>query len=315
MSDASGTAAWTYDPRGRTLVESRTISGTLYQTDFSYDASDRVRTTTYPASTTGSREVVTTTYTSGRGLPNGLSGTLPGVFANRSYVNSTTYNALGQVAQQSLGNGLSEYDNHFGLETLTWGNTFYGKLRQLCVKTTSAGACSESDGTGTAALNLLYWYDSVGNVSGIGDRTNSWQEQDFAYDALNRIISATTAYGGNGQYSESYAYDPLGNFTNKSDLGNYTYGDAAHIHAVTAAGSNTYTYDANGNMLTRIKPTTPVTYNQAWYVDNLVEAVVMQDVLTDYFVYDGDGKRARKTEYTNLTATVTDTFDSLNNSL
>lgn len=41
-----------------------------------------------------------------------------------------------------------------------------------------------------------------------------------------------------------------------------------------------------------------------------MDAVINADTLTDYFVYDGDGQRVRKTAYTNLATTLTDTFDT-----
>ena len=45
-------------------------------------------------------------------------------------------------------------------------------------------------------------------------------------------------------------YDALGNLTSKSDVGSYSY-DATKKHAVVSAGSNTYSYDANGNVTNR----------------------------------------------------------------
>ncbi len=51
--------------------------------------------------------------------------------------------------------------------------------------------------------------------------------------------------------------------TSRSDVGNYAYGDPAHPHAATAAGSHTYTYDANGNQITRDGA------SQAWASFNL----------------------------------------------
>ena len=46
-------------------------------------------------------------------------------------------------------------------------------------------------------------------------------------------------------------------------MGSYSYGDPAHPHAVTAAGSHKYTYDANGNQVTRDGA------SQAWASFNL----------------------------------------------
>jgi hypothetical protein len=45
------------------------------------------------------------------------------------------------------------------------------------------------------------------------------------------------------------SYDELGNITSKSDVGNYTYGQSAGPHAVTQAGTLSYTYDVVGNRI------------------------------------------------------------------
>ncbi|HMN29448.1 MAG TPA: hypothetical protein PKE45_14960 [Caldilineaceae bacterium] len=52
--------------------------------------------------------------------------------------------------------------------------------------------------------------------------------------------------GGGGAYSESYSYWPSGRFNNGPLGASCTYGSAAHLHAVTGAGGNSYSYDANG---------------------------------------------------------------------
>jgi len=41
-----------------------------------------------------------------------------------------------------------------------------------------------------------------------------------------------------------------GNLSSKAGV-SYTYGDTNHDHAVTQMGSDSYTYDANGNQITR----------------------------------------------------------------
>jgi hypothetical protein len=86
------------------------------------------------------------------------------------------------------------------------------------------------------------------------------ETENFCYDALARLTASTV--GGTtsctGGAVSSAAYDALGDITSKSGVGTYTYGaGAAGPHAVTSiAGtvngvpSPTFTYDANGNMLT-----------------------------------------------------------------
>ena len=54
-------------------------------------------------------------------------------------------------------------------------------------------------------------HDSVGNVTVITETNNSGQAQNFAYDALNRLIDASTSGGGARTYDIEYGYDAVGN--------------------------------------------------------------------------------------------------------
>ena len=66
----------------------------------------------------------------------------------------------------------------------------------------------------------------------IADALNSNQVQSFTYDALNRLTAASTNGVGQGQYAQSYGYDPAtGNLVSKSDVGAYSY-SPAKPHAV-----------------------------------------------------------------------------------
>ena len=60
---------------------------------------------------------------------------------------------------------------------------------------------------------------------------------------------------------------------------------------MSTAGSNTYQYDANGNLTQRVEG--GATYTQAWDAENRLISVTSNGQTTQ-FVYDGDGVRVRQ---------------------
>jgi RHS repeat-associated protein len=144
---------------------------------------------------------------------------------------------------------------------------------------------------GSAALfDKQYSYGTTGanngNIYTITNVKDSTRTQSFSYDALNRLITA----GDNGHWANSYTYDAWGNLTNKTpgspagesmnqpaDTNNHlsglTYDPAGNVtndglggtfafdaeNRIKAAGTVTYTYDADGR---RIQKSTGTNY---WY--------------------------------------------------
>ncbi len=96
--------------------------------------------------------------------------------------------------------------------------------------------------------NLSYNWDTLGNLTSRLEQSGAKNlSESFLYDGLNRLSSYQVA----GQAAKTISYDSLGNITNKSDVGNYSYsadsGTGPGPHAVISAGGTTYSYDANGN--------------------------------------------------------------------
>ena len=123
----------------------------------------------------------------------------------------------------------------------------------------------------------------------------------YSYDGLDRLREVRQVrVGGLGLLPRrSYSYDQVGNMTRKGSL-SLSYTDAAHVHAVTEAGTNRYRYDANGNMIYRDEGNNH-RYDQVWRGDNLLERLTWSEqvngVSNRYEVrlgYDGEGRRLRK---------------------
>ena len=118
---------------------------------------------------------------------------------------------------------------------------------------------SGAGGSTTNLQNLGYLWDVGGNLSRRGDANqagscavngnSSKLCEVFTPDTLNRLSSSTL----NGVANFAITYDASGDILTRSDVGSYGYPlpTAARPHAATTAGSNSYTFDANGNVATK----------------------------------------------------------------
>lgn len=136
-------------------------------------------------------------------------------------------NTRGQVTSEQLGNNATTVRNY---------NDQTGRVSSILATTMI--------GTSGDIQDLSYQWDTVGNLSyRVEQSGNKDLAEDFGYDGLNRL----TSYQVVGETAKIISYALLGNITNKSDVGTYTYGANAGPHAVTSAGGTTYLYDDNGN--------------------------------------------------------------------
>ncbi|WP_437738772.1 RHS repeat-associated core domain-containing protein [Sorangium sp. So ce1335] len=139
---------------------------------------------------------------------------------------------------------------------------------------------------------LDYGYDDLLSLT---RRTDALQPENtterFRYDRLQRL---TCAYFSDVESAAApcalrFDYHPNGNLTFKSDIGTLSYDDPLHPHAVTGAGTDSFSYDAVGNQIARAGGTT------VRYTPFDLPEHIAQGTSTVTFAYDGDQQRIRKT--------------------
>jgi RHS repeat-associated protein len=211
--------SYQYDSLGRPSAVTTTIAGATLVSRQTYDATSGLPDTlTYPVST--GPTPLRVRYQFDRGRLTRVSD----VDVPATYWQLNAVNVLGQVADETLGNGVrvaSGYDSITG---------------RLVARTAGIGG-------GTSHQNLAFAWDAVGNLLQREERNRGVYEQ-FVYDNRDRLDYAKRA----GSVTLDLSYDETGNITYKSDVGTYRY-DSVRKHAVVAAGANNYTYDANGAVL------------------------------------------------------------------
>ena len=276
----------------------------VYVTETAYDALNRPTSTITPDDSES-----VPTYNDA-GLLMAVDACLRGAAGETAFVSDIQYNARGQRTRIAYGNGAVttyEYDP----------DTF--RLTRL--KTT------RPDGSGgfDTLQDLAYAYDPVGNITRVTDAAQDdvyFQNTvvsvggGYTYDALYRLTIATGRehpgqvpadtdypYGDLPQdtdllalvgYTETYAYDPVGNLTEMAHVGGwsrtYLYEGTSNrlTQAQTSAGTEGFFYDALGNM-TSMGHLSAMTWD---YVGRLRSTVKNGE--TVYYVYDASGSRVRK---------------------
>ncbi|WP_253687454.1 MULTISPECIES: RHS repeat-associated core domain-containing protein [unclassified Treponema] len=264
--DETGETMYSYGLLNEVKVETRTIKrGRDFQKPvtavFNYEADylGRMQSISYPDG-----EVLTYSYDKG-GQLKGVTGT-KGIETYR-YVDNILYDEHAQRVYIKYGNGV---------ET----RYTYDPARRWLkdIKT-------ENKDKNLVFQKINYNFDAVGNVEGYINTSSKYEtSQSYSYDALYQLIKAEGThkqYGGinpnpdnphpsnplhTNKYRQTFAFDIIGNMTNKSSTTNlpggsigttddtklnyesdYEY-DSKYAHRLIRAGTRYYRYDANGNI-------------------------------------------------------------------
>jgi len=162
-------------------------------------------------------------------------------------------------------------------------------------------------------------YDPFGNITQIANPAvaSSSATTAFTYDALNRLLSASTTAADSVPYKQQYEYDTLGSIlswggSTVSSTFTYAGTDNANPHAVTqiatTGATTTYSYDQNGNLSQKV--TDGVTTTFFWDYANRLTALGVNNSTTTYG-YDAFGARVYQIASTTATTTYAYKFYSV----
>ncbi|WP_244283113.1 RHS repeat-associated core domain-containing protein [Leptospira neocaledonica] len=144
--------------------------------------------------------------------------------------------------------------------------------------------------------SVEYNYDQFGNYLSILDKKNPVRSQNFQYDSVNRLVSASGVYG-----TEEYRYSDSGKLLQKGSLF-YSYENPSHKNAVTkVTGQNQsyqYSYDSSGNIISKNR--------EGFRYDPFqkLKEIDTEDQDSIRFDYDFSGTRIRKTKSSDSSKTI-----------
>ena len=257
VTDPTGTYSFSFDSMGRltgTTTSYSFLTGRSFTNGYAYDAASNRTGFTDPESGTTSYSYDT--------LNRLTSLAPPSAFGSGSF--GFSYDGLSRQTQMTRPNGVT---SHYSYDSVS---RLLSVLHQVGSSTIDGDA---------------YTLDAAGNRTAKGDYLASVMS-NYTYDALYQLTQVTQG----GTTKESYSYDPVGNRTASLGVSSYTTNSSNEL---TATSNASYTYDYNGNTLTKVVSSNTTTY--AWDYENRLTSVTLPSSGgTVTFKYDPLGRRIYK---------------------
>ncbi len=313
--------AYTYTSFGGVASFVETASGLSFTSGFGYDLQGRVNSVKYPSGL--QLTIGYSPYGAQSSISQSGSGGTP-------FWTATAWDNWGQVYEESLGVGSANGGGTSGgttgggctctgpactnavcgppinpnVSTYSFAlqNTSATTVAPLIVNgiyrdaaTGSIQSILAGVGGGTEIGNFSYTWDANGNTSARTDGNANNLSESFSYDSFNRLKVASVTNGQPPVASSSFTFDPLGNLKSKSDIGAYTYGNAAP-HQVTQAGTFKYQYDQDGNQNVELDSNTSSTIRTySWSSENKLVQANDVGLGQATFQYGADGNLLTRT--------------------
>jgi RHS repeat-associated protein len=259
-----------YDLEGNVISSNKSIDGSIYTTNVTYDSLNRIKQLTYP-----DNERVNYEYD---------AGALSQVTGFAKY---SDWISAGMPGDMTYANGVATHCDYHP-----------GTLRLLYLITKAP--------EDTNIQSFKYEYDKTGNITVITDNVPVGSmhtvstTQNFEYDKINRLKKS-----GFGIYS----YDRAGNITTKEQV-TFGYNDSNHPYCPTIGSNGyKAAYDSNGNLI-RKTDKNGVYWRYQYNAENRLIAVYQgpekgKEYLVEEYFYDATGMRSQKNTYDGATVKTT----------
>ena len=299
-----------YDQLGRVARKTQRIDTTNYPITATYNRASAMTGETYP-----SGQTVSYAFDNVGRLTN-FNGNLGGT--QMSYAATTQFNAASQIERENYGTSPSlylkqAYNNRLqlvdtrlgtvndatnwnrGRLSLIYGNTTLGiaNTRDTAAAELSVGDLQGNNADNNGNIKRMYHFVPTGTDA--SQQVNAYlipQRDDYTYDALNRLLSMTECQrqtSGSAMVTnvanQSYGYDRFGNLNITGLIpSNLTFNPANN--RITNAG---YVYD-NGVSNSAGNITSENGQGRVYDAENR-----MTSAASNFYTYDGDGKRVKRT--------------------